>query len=61
MSKARKVDIRRLREFAFTQLPKNSALRDILLAENREIDASTFLARVPIWLRLSRLKRDDTR
>ena len=60
MSKS-KIDIRRLKDFAFTKLPRDSALRDILLAETEEIDVFTFLALVPIWLKLSALKRGDKR
>lgn len=51
------LNIQRLKEFALTKLPRDSALREILLAETKEIDISTFLARLPIWLRLSTLKR----
>lgn len=56
-----KIDIRKLKQFAFIQLPKDWALREILLTENEEIDVSTFLARLPVWLQLSTLKRGDNR
>lgn len=61
MTKTELINIRRLIEFAFTQLPRDSALREVLLAETGEIDVSTFLARVPVWLRLSALKRGNDR
>jgi hypothetical protein len=50
----RTINIRPLKTFAL-QLPKDQALRDILLAENEELDLFTFLARLPIWLQLSKL------
>jgi hypothetical protein len=50
------VNIRRLREFAFNELPKDWALREILLAESEEMEISVFLARLPLWLRLSIIK-----
>jgi len=56
-----KVDIRKLQKFAFSELPRNSVLRDILLAETRELDVSTFLERLPVWLQLSMFKGDDYR
>jgi hypothetical protein len=51
-----KISVRRLRDFA-TQLPIDLPLRDILLAEEDEIPVSTFLARLPVWLQLSKFKR----
>ena len=59
MTPKTKLNIQRLKKFAFTKLPKDSALREILLAEAKEIDVSTFLVRVPIWLQLSALKRGN--
>ena len=56
-----KIHVQRLKEFAFDKLPKDSALREILLAESEELDALTFLARLPIWLRLMKLKRGDSK
>ncbi|MDH5266272.1 MAG: hypothetical protein OEW62_01185 [Candidatus Bathyarchaeota archaeon] len=52
-----KINIRRIRNFAFTQLPKEWVLREVLLAENQEIDVFTFLARLPVWLQLINVKR----
>ncbi len=54
MSKT-KISIRKLKDFAFTQLPKDWPLREILLSENDELEVSVFLARLPVWLRVSRL------
>lgn len=56
-----KIDIRKLRNFASTELCADSALREILLTESEEIDVSTFLARLPIWLQLSKLERGRER
>jgi len=47
-----KVDVRRLKKFAFSRLPKNSTLRDLILSEEDKLEAHTFLARLPIWLKL---------
>jgi len=47
-----KINIRKIKDFAFSQLPKNSTLRDIILSEEDEIQVSIFLARLPIWLKL---------
>lgn len=58
MSKT-KINIRRLKDFAFTQLPKDWPLREILLSEEDELAIQIFLARLPVWLRLSRVS--DTR
>lgn len=52
-----KISLELLKDFAFTRLPRDSPLRDIILAENDEIDALTFLARISLWLRLSTFKR----
>jgi hypothetical protein len=54
-----KLNIRRLKDFAITKIPKNWVLREILIAETTELEVSTFLARLPIWLQLSALKRGD--
>lgn len=61
MTKTESINITKLREYAFTQLPRDSALREVLLAEDGEIDVSIFLARVSVWLRLSALKRGNNR
>jgi len=45
-----------LKEFAFNHLPKDSTLRDIILSEEDEISVSTFLARLPIWLKLLKIE-----
>ena len=41
----------RLKNFAAT-LPKNSALRELLLEENDEIDAAEFVVKIDNWLKL---------
>jgi len=55
------INIANLKKFALENLPKNSPLREILIAENEQIDRLTFLARLPIWLQLSKFKRGDNR
>lgn len=61
MTKTELINIRRLKEFAFTELPKNWALREALLIESEEIDIPTFLALLRVWLRLSALSRGEKR
>lgn len=51
-SSGRRVDIRRLKSFAFQRLPRNCPLRDILLAERDELEVSSFLAKMELWLKL---------
>lgn len=52
-----KISIRKLKDFAFTQLPRDSALREILLSEDDELDRITFIERMNVWLRLCKSKR----
>jgi hypothetical protein len=52
------VNIKKLKEFAIHKLPKNSVLRDILISEEDELDINIFLARLPVWLKLSRFLKD---
>jgi hypothetical protein len=33
----------------------------VLIAESEELDVTTFLARLPIWLKLAKLKRGDSK
>ena len=56
MSKT-KISIRKLKDFAFTQLPKDWALREILLSEQDALDIYVFLARLPVWLKLLKVER----
>jgi hypothetical protein len=46
------IDIRPLKEFARKKMPL-SPLREVLLIEEDVIDANAFLAKLPLWLRLS--------
>lgn len=52
-----KISIRRLKDFAFSHLPQEWALRQILLAESEELDTQSLLARLPIWLKLLEMER----
>ncbi len=52
-----KLDFTSVKKFAFEQLPSESPLREVLLAENDKIDITTFLARIPIFLHLSNLEK----
>jgi hypothetical protein len=51
-----KVDITNLKNFAST-LPIGLPLREILVLEDNELRLNVFLARLPIWLKLSRLPK----
>ena len=55
--KTQKVNIQRLKKFALDEL-SDCPLREILLAESSDdVDIPTFLARLPIWLRLAKFHR----
>jgi hypothetical protein len=47
-----RVDITRLKAFA-ARLPRDSALRELLLTEKDELEARDFLSRMSLWLRLA--------
>jgi len=50
-----KVDLRALKSFALEKLPKDWPLHDIILSEEDELAIQIFLARLSVWLRLSRV------
>jgi hypothetical protein len=52
------VNISRLKDFVAEKLPVGSPLREVILGDDVELDSSIFLARLPVWLQLSRLKID---
>jgi len=54
-----KVNIRRLKNFAFENLTKDWVLREILLAEPDELDGSEFCVKLDVWLKLLRGKTDE--
>lgn len=45
------VDIRSLKPFA-RKLPRDSSLRNVLVAEKDQMDATEFLHKLEIWLKL---------
>jgi hypothetical protein len=51
-----KIDISRLKNFATNELRAGSVLREVLMTEESEISVNTFLTRLPLYLRLSRLE-----
>jgi len=53
------VNIQKLKEFALEKLPKNSALREVLISEEDKLDITIFLARLPVWLKLSRFLKGE--
>lgn len=46
------VDIKRLKRFALRELPVNSPLRQLILSENEKMEASEFIHKMDVWLRL---------
>jgi len=53
------VNIQKLKKFALEKLPKNSALREVLISEEDKLDITVFLARLPLWLKLSQLLKGE--
>jgi hypothetical protein len=49
------VNIRKLKEFALNNIPKGNPLQQIILSEENLLDPFEFLAKVDVWLKLSRL------
>jgi hypothetical protein len=49
-----KVNIRRLKDFAFKEIPRDNLLREILLGERDELEITEFTSKIDIWLRLLR-------
>ena len=56
-----KVNISKLKKFILENFPKDSVILQVLLSEDDELDIHTFLARLPVYLKLRRLKRADAR
>ncbi len=52
---ARKIDITRLKKFAFSEIPKDNPLREVLLSECDVLDSAEFLAKSDVWLKLASL------
>jgi hypothetical protein len=50
-----KIDIRPLKAFVSEKFPKDSPLREALLAERDVLDAQEFLAKMETWLNLLRV------
>jgi len=49
-----RVDIRALKAFVFAKYPKDSAIYEVILTEQDFLGTSEFLAKVSVWLKLSR-------
>ena len=54
-----RIKINALKEFASQRLPRNAPLREVLLSEEDELEVDVFLARLPIWLKLSNFLKGD--
>jgi hypothetical protein len=57
VAQTRKVNLGRLKRFALESLPDRSILRALLLEEPDELSLDIFLAKLDIWLRLSRIEK----
>lgn len=55
-----KINITQLKELVAQQFPIESPLRQVLLAEQDELETAIFISRLPIYLRLSSLKKGNT-
>jgi hypothetical protein len=55
---SRTINISNLKVFVEAKFPTKSPLRQIILNEDSELAADIFLARLPVWLQLSRLKME---
>ena len=51
MPSRRKVNIKRLKDFALT-LPRDSILHDLLLQEKNELEVEEFIVKMDLWLEL---------
>jgi hypothetical protein len=58
---SRTINISKLKVFVGEKFPTGSPLREIILNEDIDLAADIFLARLPVWLQLSRLKMDGPR
>jgi hypothetical protein len=52
-----RADLKALKEFVSEELPPNSILRRVVLSEEDEIDAQTFLRKVPVWTSIFRKEK----
>ena len=53
---SRAVNISKLKDFVARNLPPGSPLQVVFVGENDVLSAEAFLAKLPIWLRLSKFK-----
>lgn len=49
-----KVNIQRLKDFAFKEIPRDNVLRELLLSERDELETTELTSKIDIWLRLLR-------
>jgi hypothetical protein len=52
-----RVNISRLKDFAFSELPRSWILREIILSERDELDVSEFVAKAEVWLKIAKGKK----
>ncbi len=51
---SRRINLKELKEFALTYLPKKSLLRDMILSEKEHITVNEFIVKIDMWLKLLR-------
>ena len=55
LASKRKVNIDRLKAFSL-ELPRNSHLREIILAEKNDMDVNEFLLKMDLWMKLFKIE-----
>jgi len=50
----KRIDLRALKAFVFSNYQKDSALYDVIVTEEDFLDASELSAKIDVWLKLSR-------
>jgi len=54
-----KINMKKLKEFAYQRLPRNNPLREVIISEDDELDPNVFLARLSVWLKLSKFLKGE--
>ena len=56
---SQKVNLKKLKEYALTNLPKKSLLRELILSEKEDLDAKEFVIKIDMWLKLLRRESSE--
>lgn len=54
-----RVNLRGLKEYVSTNLPKKSLLRELILSEKEDLDAKEFVIKIDMWLKLLRRESSE--